>query len=108
MYKLTAIGVISIILTGCASMTNFESTPSGASVTCNGCRGWGDSDTKTPIGVTPFDFRVKDRFGWFSEYSFTAVKEGYKPATVTVTEPTVLDGTSFDFFPETIKFELQK
>lgn len=108
MNKLIAVGGLLIVLTGCSSAVKFESNPQGATVTCNGCRGWGDTDKVTPMGVTPFEFEVKDRAGWYSEYVFTANKEGFKPATVTVTEKTVSDGTSFEFFPKTINFELQK
>lgn len=108
MKKLAAVGGLLIALTGCSSAVKFESNPQGATVTCNGCRGWGDTDNVTPMGVTPFEFVVKDRAGWFSEYVFTANKEGFKPTTVKVTEKTIPDGTSFEFFPKTINFELQK
>ena len=108
MKKLAAIGALVLVLAGCSTTAKFESTPPGATVTCNGCRGWGDTDDKTAMGTTPFEFTVRDRFGWFSEYIFTAKKDGYKPATVTVKENTIPDGTSFDFFPQVIKFDLQK
>jgi hypothetical protein len=108
MQKLAAICGLLVVLTGCSTSVKFDSTPAGASVVCNTCPGSADSKNGTPIGTTPFEFVVKDIPGWFSEYVFTATKDGYKPATVKVTEKTVLDGTSFDFFPKVIKFDLQK
>jgi hypothetical protein len=101
--------VFAVILTsGCSTMVAFKSEPSGATVTCDNCRGWGSTDTKTPIGVTPFKFEVMDKFGWFSQYKFTATKEGYKSATQTVEEKTIVDGTTFGFFPNEINFKLNK
>lgn len=107
MRHLLIIGFL-VALTGCSTAVKFESVPPGASVTCNGCRGWGDTDSVTPLGITPFEAEIKDKAGWYSEYVFTANKEGFKPATVSVTEKTIPDGTSFDFFPKTINFVLQK
>jgi hypothetical protein len=107
MRNLLIIGFL-IALTGCSTAVKFDSVPPGASVTCNGCRGWGDTDSVTPLGVTPFEAVVSDRFGWHSEYVFTAKKEGFKPGVVTVNEKTIPDGTSFEFFPKTINFQLQK
>ena len=106
--QLAGVVLAVVFFTGCSSMVAFKSEPAGATVTCDGCRGWGDSDDKTPIGVTPFDFRVYDKAGWFSKYSFTAVLKGYKPAVQTVEEKDVVDGTSFGFFPDTINFKMQK
>jgi len=106
--KITAALITVGVFTGCSSMVAFKSVPPGATVTCDGCRGWGDHDDKTPIGVTPFDFKVSDKAGWFSKYNFTAVKEGYKPATQTVEEKTPIDGVSFAFFPKEINFDLQQ
>ncbi len=112
MNKLAAIGCLVLVLTGCqmngSKTAQFVSTPDGATVTCNGCRGWGDTDDKTVMGPTPFKFEVWDRFGWFSEYIFTAKKDGFKPATVTVKEEQILHGTEFTFFPDVVKFDLQK
>ena len=108
MKKLAAIGGLLILLTGCSTSVKFESTPQGASVVCNTCQGAGDSKNLAPIGTTPFEFVVKDIPGWYSEYVFTATKDGFKPATVTVNEKSILDGTSFEFFPKVIKFDLQK
>lgn len=108
MHKIAVLSSSLIFLAGCSSMVKFDSSPQGASVTCTGCKGWGNTDTATPIGVTPFEYEVKDNPGWYSEYTFTAVKDGYKPATVKVNEKNPLDGTSFEFFPKNINFDLQK
>jgi hypothetical protein len=108
MRKIFAAAATLIALSGCSTMVAFDSNPQGATVTCNACRGWGDMDQKTPIGVTPFQFKVADKPGWYSEYIFTAQKEGYKPSTFKVKEESVVDGTSFEFFPKKIQFELQK
>ena len=105
--QVAALLLAALAFTGCSSMVSFKSEPSGAAVSCEYCRGWGDSD-KTPLGVTPFEFRVYDKAGWFSTYSFTAVKEGFKPAMQEVKEQTIVDGTSFGFFPSEINFKLQK
>ena len=83
-------------LGGCATNVHFTSEPAGASVSYKG---------KT-IGTTPFDYKVHDEFGWFSQYDFVASLDGYQPATLTFKEKTPMDAQQV--VPPQVNFVLQK
>ena len=106
--KISAVALVVLLASGCAKNVSFKSEPSGATVTCDGCRGGGSSDTNTLLGVTPFTAEIKDNVSFYSEYTLTAVKNGFKPTQQKITEKSIIDGTSFDFFPNEVNFKLEK
>jgi len=101
-FKMVGVMLIALLVSSCA-MIKFESVPPGATVTAED-----PSLAPVTLGVTPFETRIYDKQGWYSKYTFKATKEGYKPATVEVEEKAVPDGWSFDFFPKTLIFKLEK
>ena len=86
----------SVLLSACSTMVDFSSEPSGAAVTYQG----------KEIGVTPFQYQLKDQFGWFSVYEFTANKSGFQPSTLVFKEATPMDNANA--VPPVVKFELKK
>jgi hypothetical protein len=94
--RIAALPVLAAALAGCATPVHFSSEPAGATVSYRG----------KPIGTTPFDYTVHDQFGWFSQYDFTAVLDGYQPATLTFKEKTPMDAQQV--VPHDINFTLQK
>jgi len=73
-------------------VVRFTSEPAGAAVSYQG----------TTIGITPFDYDVRDEFGFFSTYSFTAHLPNRTDTSVSFREPTVLDAQGV--VPETVNF----
>jgi hypothetical protein len=75
----------SSVLSGCVAPmltqhpVQFTSEPPGAMVTYAG----------KPIGTTPFVYDVRDVFGFFSTYEFTARLPNHPDVTLSFTEPTV-------------------
>lgn len=84
-------------LAGCATQVRFESDPPGAEVVYE--RG------DRTLGTTPFDMSIKDQFGWFSVYRFTAKLEGYEPVTLEFRERTPLDAQQV--VPSLVRFEMK-
>lgn len=73
-------------------IVQFSSDPPGAVVTHRG----------KEIGTTPFAFDVRDEFGFFSRYEFTAKVPDRADVTLTYIESTVLH--SQGIVPKELKF----
>jgi len=86
------IGVIACC--GCASVTTITCNPSGATVTVNG----------KYLGETPTSAKVSDEFG-LSVYTFTAIKDGYRPESKSIREELFEDARAA--IPPHIHFELK-
>jgi uncharacterized protein YceK len=85
---------IAVVFSGCSGMTYITSNPDGATISLNG----------NYIGETPMNYDVKDIFGWFSVYAFTATKKGYRPETKAVKERWMEDAAAT--IPPHIHFDL--
>ena len=72
----------------------FTSQPTGATVTYQGAT----------IGTTPFVYDVRDQFGFFSTYEFTAQWPNRPAVTLVFREPTVFHAQGV--VPETVDFTL--
>ena len=94
---ITALGVLALLLGGCATEVHFESSPPGAQVVYEG--------RHQVLGTTPFDATIHDDFGWFSTYRFTATLEGHEAQSIEFHERTPLDAQLV--VPKVVRFELQ-
>lgn len=81
---------------GCAGLSRITSEPTQASVSLNG----------RYIGTTPFSHDVKDKWGSYSVYAFTAEKEGYGADTKIIREENLFDDARA-VIPPHIHFILQ-
>lgn len=88
----------SLVLVGCATQVQFESSPPGAQVTYVG--------KGMVLGTTPFDMTINDDFGWFSVYRFIATLEGHEPVIVEFAERTPLDAQQV--IPPVVRFDFKK
>src|SRR5690242_6343476 len=84
-------------LAGCATQVHFESDPPGAEIIYER-RG-------QTLGTAPFDMSIKDQFGWFSVYRFTAKLEGYEPVTLEFRERSPLDAQQV--VPSVVRFDMK-
>jgi len=84
-------------LAGCATRVHFESDPPGAEIVYER-RG-------QTLGTAPFDMSIKDQFGWFSVYRFTANLEGYEPVTLEFRERSPFDAQQV--VPPLIRFDMK-
>jgi hypothetical protein len=84
-------------LTGCATQVRFESDPPGAEIVY-------ERKGQT-LGTAPFDLSIKDQFGWFSVYRFTAKLEGYEPVTLEFRERSPLDAQQV--VPSLVRFDMK-
>lgn len=84
-------------LAGCATQVRFESDPPGAEIVYER-RG-------QTLGTAPFDMRIKDQFGWFSVYRFTATLEGYEPVTLEFRERSPFDAQQV--VPPLVRFDMK-
>lgn len=89
---------VALMLGGCATQVQFESSPPGAQVTYE--------KKGMVLGTTPFDMRIKDDFGWFSVYRFVATLDGYEPVVIEFAERTPLDAQQV--IPPVVRFEFKK
>ena len=94
--KWVTLALVVATAVGCSGVTRITSDPSKASVSLN----------ERFIGTTPFSHEVKDRWGWYSVYIFTAEKEGYEPDTKIVREENFIDDPR-SVIPPQIHFVLQ-
>ncbi|MEK8029210.1 hypothetical protein AACH06_00130 [Ideonella sp. DXS29W] len=92
------VSAAAVVLAGCATQVQFESSPPGAEVTYD--------RNGTVLGTTPFSMSIKDDFGWFSVYQFTARLDGYEPVVLSFAERTPLDAQQV--VPSVVRFEFKK